>query len=58
MTTFTDFIRDKHFDQYEGQEIDRNDDFDTWKENLSNTELSGYFLNYLNTLSEKDYAYV
>jgi hypothetical protein len=56
MTTFTDFVRDKHFDQYEWQEIDRDDDFDNWKESLNTDSLVWYLVEYNNSLSGTDYA--
>lgn len=56
MTTFTDYVRDKHFDQYEWQEIDRDDDFEKWKESVSTEYLTRFLVNYTRALPEKEYA--
>lgn len=56
MTNFKDFVRSEHFDLYKWDADGREDDFDKWKEELTNRELSGYLIDYLNTLSEKWHA--
>ena len=57
MNTFTDFVRDKHFNQYEWQEESRGDDFENWKERINNDNLSRYLIDYTNTLWVRQYAW-